>query len=162
MALFEMSDLLEGSIKVDGQSLSSLPLQVIRSRLALIPQEPLLFSGTVRSEWGAGTGQGRSLVREAASEGRAGQGRAGQQNEGISDQGGSVAGQSRAVASEGRRGQVNVGLCRAYGEGQLILYSRYRSNLDPKGQMTDAEMWEKLEMVQLKDFIAGFGRGLGT
>ena len=49
MALFEMSDLLEGSIKVDGQNLSSMPLHTIRSRLALIPQEPLLFSGTVRS-----------------------------------------------------------------------------------------------------------------
>ena len=49
MALFEMSDLLEGSIRVDGQSLSTMPLHTIRSRLALIPQEPLLFSGTVRS-----------------------------------------------------------------------------------------------------------------
>ena len=49
MALFEMSDLLEGSIRVDGQSLSATPLHTIRSRLALIPQEPLLFSGTVRS-----------------------------------------------------------------------------------------------------------------
>ncbi|KAF0299676.1 ATP-binding cassette sub-family C member Sur [Amphibalanus amphitrite] len=82
MALFEMSDLLEGSIKVDGQSLSSLPLHAVRSRLALIPQEPLLFSGTVRS------------------------------------------------------------------------------NLDPKCEMTDDQMWEALELVQLKDFISSLGRGL--
>ncbi|XP_037068695.1 LOW QUALITY PROTEIN: ATP-binding cassette sub-family C member 8-like [Pollicipes pollicipes] len=42
MALFQMSDLLEGVIRIDGMDLKSVPLHSIRSQVALIPQEPLL------------------------------------------------------------------------------------------------------------------------
>lgn len=38
-----------GSIEIDGIDISSIGLATLRSRLSLIPQEPLLFSGTIRS-----------------------------------------------------------------------------------------------------------------
>ena len=37
----------------------------------------------------------------------------------------------------------------------------FRSNLDPKCDMADEQLWEALEMVQLKEFISKLGRGLG-
>ncbi|XP_037068680.1 ATP-binding cassette sub-family C member 8-like [Pollicipes pollicipes] len=82
MALFQMSDLLEGVIRIDGMDLKSVPLHSIRSQVALIPQEPLLFSGTVRS------------------------------------------------------------------------------NLDPKFDIQDEEIWRALELVQMKEYIKKLGKGL--
>ncbi|GJN94069.1 hypothetical protein Rhopal_007133-T1 [Rhodotorula paludigena] len=38
-----------GSIKIDGRKLSETNLDAIRSRLTLVPQDPTLFSGTLRS-----------------------------------------------------------------------------------------------------------------
>ncbi|KAL0954603.1 hypothetical protein HGRIS_003563 [Hohenbuehelia grisea] len=38
-----------GSIAVDGMDIAKLGLKDLRSRISIIPQEPLLFSGTVRS-----------------------------------------------------------------------------------------------------------------
>ena len=37
-----------GDVIVDGAPIASLPLTALRSRMTIIPQEPLLFSGTVR------------------------------------------------------------------------------------------------------------------
>lgn len=39
----------KGSIEVDGRRLSDTNLQAIRSRFTLVPQDPTLFSGTLRS-----------------------------------------------------------------------------------------------------------------
>jgi ATP-binding cassette subfamily C (CFTR/MRP) protein 1 len=41
--------LSSGNIEIDGVDISSIGLATLRSRLSLIPQEPLLFSGTIRS-----------------------------------------------------------------------------------------------------------------
>lgn len=41
--------LSSGSITVDGEDIRNLGLQVLRSRMAIIPQDPVLFSGTLRS-----------------------------------------------------------------------------------------------------------------
>jgi ABC-type multidrug transport system fused ATPase/permease subunit len=41
--------LSSGSIKIDGVDISTLGLNQLRARLAIIPQEPVLFSGTLRS-----------------------------------------------------------------------------------------------------------------
>ncbi|KAL8677756.1 MAG: hypothetical protein Q9186_005841 [Xanthomendoza sp. 1 TL-2023] len=49
LALFRFLEAREGSIKIDGIDVSKINLQDLRSRLAIIPQDPVLFSGTVRS-----------------------------------------------------------------------------------------------------------------
>ena len=49
LALFRLIPTVRGRILLDGVDISSLPLQRLRSQLAIIPQDPVLFSGTVRS-----------------------------------------------------------------------------------------------------------------
>ncbi|KAK3750705.1 hypothetical protein QZH41_005748 [Actinostola sp. cb2023] len=49
LVLFRMVKIQEGVVIVDGVVVASLPLEAFRSRLAIIPQDPFLFSGSVRS-----------------------------------------------------------------------------------------------------------------
>lgn len=46
-ALFRLAT-VEGSVTIDGVDTGSIPLQTLRSRLAIIPQDPVLFSGTLK------------------------------------------------------------------------------------------------------------------
>ena len=39
----------EGEIFVDGYDTNTVDLRTLRSRIAIIPQQPVLFSGTIRS-----------------------------------------------------------------------------------------------------------------
>lgn len=48
-ALYRMTELTSGSIEIDGIDISTLGLHELRSRLSIIPQDPVLFQGTVRS-----------------------------------------------------------------------------------------------------------------
>nr|CAD7432254.1 unnamed protein product [Timema monikensis] len=48
MSLFHMVDVYEGSIEIDGIDITQVPLQVLRSRLSIIPQDVIMFSGTIR------------------------------------------------------------------------------------------------------------------
>lgn len=49
LALFRFLEARSGSISIDGIDISKIKLHDLRSRLAIIPQDPVLFSGTVRS-----------------------------------------------------------------------------------------------------------------
>ena len=49
LALFRFLQVRSGSIHIDGLNIFDLKLHDLRSRLAIIPQDPILFSGTIRS-----------------------------------------------------------------------------------------------------------------
>lgn len=49
LALFQFLEACQGQILIDGIDISKVKLSSLRSRLAIIPQNPVLFSGTVRS-----------------------------------------------------------------------------------------------------------------
>lgn len=47
--LFRMGYLVEGTITIDDINLADLGLDDVRSRISIIPQDPVLFTGTMRS-----------------------------------------------------------------------------------------------------------------
>jgi ABC-type multidrug transport system fused ATPase/permease subunit len=48
LALFRLIDITRGTILLDGRDTRSVPLRRLRAQLAIIPQEPVFFTGTLR------------------------------------------------------------------------------------------------------------------
>ena len=48
LALFRIVNAAEGRILIDGVDIASVPLPRLRSSITIIPQDPVLFSGTLR------------------------------------------------------------------------------------------------------------------
>ncbi|XP_073418394.1 ATP-binding cassette sub-family C member 9 isoform X2 [Dendrobates tinctorius] len=48
LAFFRMVDIFDGKIVIDGMDIAKLPLHMLRSRLSIILQDPVLFSGSIR------------------------------------------------------------------------------------------------------------------
>lgn len=46
--LFRMGIIVEGQIKIDDIDITSIGLNDLRSRISIIPQDPVLFTGTIR------------------------------------------------------------------------------------------------------------------
>lgn len=65
LAIFRFLEARSGSIVIDGIDISTIKLFDLRSRLAIIPQDPVLFSGTVRSNLDAFDEHSDEELREA-------------------------------------------------------------------------------------------------
>ena len=48
MAISRIVELFEGSILVDGLDISEIKIETLRERITLIPQDPTMFTGTLR------------------------------------------------------------------------------------------------------------------
>jgi ABC-type branched-subunit amino acid transport system ATPase component len=48
IALFRIQELAGGTIFIDGVDARTVPLSVLRARLGIIPQDPVIFSASVR------------------------------------------------------------------------------------------------------------------
>lgn len=49
MALYRIMELTGGRLLIDGLDVATIGLRDLRSRLALVPQDPVVFSGSIRS-----------------------------------------------------------------------------------------------------------------
>lgn len=48
LALFRMIEMRSGTIRIDGQSISTIPARQLRSQMTIVPQNPLVLAATIR------------------------------------------------------------------------------------------------------------------
>ena len=48
MCFYRIVELSAGRITIDGRDIAHVPLRVLRARLSIIPQDPVLFTGSLR------------------------------------------------------------------------------------------------------------------
>jgi ABC-type multidrug transport system fused ATPase/permease subunit len=48
MCLFRLLEPNEGTIRIDGLDILAVELGQLRSKIAVVPQDPVMFSGTIR------------------------------------------------------------------------------------------------------------------
>ena len=48
VSLYRFEELVNGVIAIDGIDISCIPVQALRRKLCIIPQDPVLFSATIR------------------------------------------------------------------------------------------------------------------
>ena len=48
LSLFRMIKISDGEILIDNKNITHVALPDLRSKLAIIPQDPILFTGTIR------------------------------------------------------------------------------------------------------------------
>lgn len=48
VALFRLTDLAAGHIYIDGLDIGMIPRKLLRSKISTIPQDPVLFAGSLR------------------------------------------------------------------------------------------------------------------
>jgi len=65
LAMFRIIEAVEGNIKIDNRDVSTLGLQDLRSRLTIIPQEPTIFSGSLRFNLDPGDNYSDEQVHKA-------------------------------------------------------------------------------------------------
>lgn len=101
-------ELSGGSIIIDGVNIAHVGLEALRSKLSVIPQEPVLFVGTVRY-----------------------------------------------CLHHRHNSDLHVSRSDfADGYNMFLFLFVVRSNLDPWGQYTDAQIWDALEKTHIKDMVS--------
>ena len=48
LSLFRLIEPLQGSVRIDNKNIALMGLKVLRSKLTVIPQDPTMFTGTLR------------------------------------------------------------------------------------------------------------------
>lgn len=52
LALFRMYELSDGEVTIDGVNTTHIGLHTLRRAITIIPQDPVMFSGTIRTNLG--------------------------------------------------------------------------------------------------------------